>query len=75
MNAGLLNEQRISITVEMDISFVQLLVRLAGWFKSSLIQPPIPATARLEASVTSAVGYTAYNLQIGIPCGGFVGLG
>ena len=52
----------------------QMLLPLSHWTHGGGVEASL-ATARLEASVTSAVGYTACNLQMGIPCGGECGLG
>ena len=47
----------------------QMLLPLSCWTHGGVVEASL-ATARLDRGlVTSAVGYTAYNLQMGIPCG------
>ena len=52
----------------------QMFLPLSHWTHGGGVEASL-ATARLEAWVTSAVRYTAYNFQMGIPCGGECGPG
>ena len=47
---------------------------LSHWTHGGEVEASL-ATTRLVASVTSAIGYTTYNSQMGIPCGGGCELG
>ena len=68
--SGKENPQRSSW--QSNLGPCQMLSQLSHWTHGEGVEASLP-TARLEASVTSAVGYTAYNLESHVK--GIVSLG